>query len=243
MAFLNRVMSVKMMLRRVLYVSYLTPASTIRPHVPDILPLAIVGEDEVFVSIVCMTCEHVKLSSLPWPSFSYNQLNVRTYVKDPLTGNNAVYFFHSGVTSPLVSLLTGFSGMPWQHIELSILHSNDNNLALSHYSISAEWDGKIDIESGDFKSELDEMAPFISPERAIDYLTGPLIGFIGPEGKTSRFEIRHKPLQHLTGRVYDINFPLIVKSGLLEHERLTNPSNVLLVPEARFTVILPPRRI
>jgi hypothetical protein len=164
-------------------------------------------------------------------------------VKDPLTGNNAVYFFYSGVTSPLVSLLTGFSGIPWQHIELSIIHNNYNNLPLSHYSISAEWEGKIDIESGDFKSELDEMVPFISPERAIDYLTGPLIGFIGPEGKTSRFEIRHKPLQHLTGRVYDVNFPLIVRSGLLEHERLINPSNVLLVPEAQFTVILPPRRI
>ena len=87
------------------------------------------------------------------------------------------------------------------------------------------------------------MAPFSSPERAIDYLTGPLIGFIGPEGKTSRFAIRHKPLQHLAGRVYDINFPLIAKSGLLDSEKLTNPSNVLLVPEAQFTVILPPRRI
>jgi len=242
-ALINKIMSVKMILRRVLYISYLIPASMIRHYVPDKLPLAIVGEDEVFVSIVCMSCENIRLASLPWPTFNYNQLNVRTYVEDPLTRNHAVYFFHSGVTSPLISLLTGFFRIPWQHIELSIHHNYDNNLSLSHYSISAEWDGKINIESGDFRSELDEMAPFVNPERAIDYLTGPLIGFIGPEGKTSRFEIRHKPLQHLAGRVYEINFPLIIKSGLLDYERLTNPSNVLLVPEAHFTVILPPRKI
>jgi hypothetical protein len=243
MAFLNKMMSVRMILRQVLYVCYRVPASLIRPYVPNKLHLAIVGEDEVFVSIVSMTCERVRLASLPWPTFNYNQLNVRTYVNDPQTGNHAVYFFHSGVTSSLISILTGFFGIPWQNIELYTNHSYNDNLHLSHYSIFAEWEGKISIKSDDFREELDEIAPFGSPEQAIDYLIGPLIGFIGPTEGTSRFEIRHKPLQHLIGRVTEIYFPLIIDSGLLEQEKLARPSSVLLVPEAHFTVILPPRHI
>lgn len=51
---LNQLISVKMMLRHVLYISYLVPASRIRPLVPNVLPLATPFPDQVF----CINCRH-----------------------------------------------------------------------------------------------------------------------------------------------------------------------------------------
>ena len=70
---LTRAMSVHMTLRHVLYVSYLLPASQVRPVVPRVLPLAILEPDSVFVSVVCLACEGVRAAALPWPRFTYNQ--------------------------------------------------------------------------------------------------------------------------------------------------------------------------
>ena len=40
-----------------------------------------------------------------------------------------------------------------------------------------------------------------------------------------------------------ISFPLALSTGLLEKGETLQPHNVLLVPEAEFTVLLPARRV
>jgi hypothetical protein len=95
MANLPKVLSIKMDLHNLLYVSYLVPVDRIRLLVPSELKLASFNH-KVFVSIVAMQCRRVHLFDLKWPSLSYDQLNLRTYVIDPKTGKPAVYFFKSG---------------------------------------------------------------------------------------------------------------------------------------------------
>jgi len=243
MAALKRLMSIRMTLRHVLYISYLLPASRIRPMVPDALTLATLGSDRVFISIVSLKCENVRLANLPWPRFTYNQLNLRTYVRDPITGNSAVYFFRSGVTSTATSLLTSSIGLPWRHINLELQISRDSQTRYSRYLASGRWDGETVIEAEESQSPLTEIEPFDNLESAVEYLTGPRIGFIGPEGRARRFEIRHRQLEVRLGKLHEIRIPVANATGLLEEGEVEEPHNVLLVPEAEFTVYLPPRRI
>lgn len=82
--------SVTMKLCDILYLSYLVPASRIRPFVPEILPMAYI-DDRVFISIVIFHSSGVRLVNLPSLRFDYNQINLRTYVKDPQTKNHGFY--------------------------------------------------------------------------------------------------------------------------------------------------------
>jgi hypothetical protein len=66
---------VEMSLHHVLYVSYLVPESRVRGLVPESLTLAVVERDSVFVSVVILRSAGVRLSSLPFLKFNYNQVN------------------------------------------------------------------------------------------------------------------------------------------------------------------------
>ena len=121
MALSKKFMSVEMLLRDMLYVSYLVPGSRVRPMVPDSLPLATVDGTNVFVSLVIFRGKTAALSLLPSPRFPFDQVNVRTYVTDPVTGKPAVYFVNCGISNGLITFLYGlFSGMPVEHIPYSI---------------------------------------------------------------------------------------------------------------------------
>jgi len=211
--------------------------------VPDILILATVGSDKAFISIVSLKCENVRLASLPWPRFNYNQLNLRTYVRDPLTGNCAVYFFRSGVTSAATSIVTSLMGLPWRHIDFELQISRDSQTRYSRYLASGHWDGETVIEAEESPSRLTEIEPFDNLESAVEYLTEPRIGFIGPEGRTRRFAIGHRQLEVRLGKLNEMRIPLAHATGLLEEGEVEEPHSVLLVPWAEFTVYLPPRRI
>ena len=239
---LSRLMSVKMTLRHVLYVSYLVPMSRVRPSVPNILALAAPDSDLVFISIVSLTCENVRAAILPWPSFNYHQLNLRTYVVDPLTGASAVYFLRSGVTSATTSALTRAIGLPWERMVLQTEVSGNGERGSLEYVARGRWGGEIFIRAQQSQSTLTEIPPFRDLESAIDHLTGPLVGFIGPQGHTKRFEIRHRALEVRLGKLCEIRFPLLAGT-LLEEGQMQEPHNVLMVPQAEFEVRLPPRSV
>lgn len=116
----NRILGVRMTLNNVLYISYAALAKKLRKLVPEPLELATKGNGMAFVSVVILRSTRVRLRLLPFLRFSYNQLNIRTYVIDPLSGQNTVYFLHSGVTSAFISRVTRISGIPWQFIDLNI---------------------------------------------------------------------------------------------------------------------------
>jgi uncharacterized protein YqjF (DUF2071 family) len=107
-------LSVTMKLCDILYLSYLVPASRIRPFVPEILPMAYI-DDRVFISIVIFHSSGVRLVNLPFLRFDYNQINLRTYIKDPQTKNHGVYFFCSGITSATIFFLSRFLNLPWEN--------------------------------------------------------------------------------------------------------------------------------
>ena len=226
-----------------LYVSYLAPPPQVRPHVPDILPLSIVAGDKVFVSIVSMKCNDVRMTAFPWPAFNYSQLNIRTYVKDPKTGKPAVYFLRSGVSSTMVSALTRLFGMSWQKVVFNLQPGQSRDGRYGDYSAYGKWDGDINIRATESGLTEKAVEPFDSSQSLIDHLTGPLIGFGGPKGSTKRFAIRHRPLEVRAGGLQSIQFGLLRSMNLMSESAMEKPHNVLLVPQAEFTVCLPPRLV
>jgi hypothetical protein len=211
--------------------------------VPDVIPLDVYDSDKVFISVVSMECRNVRLANLPWPRFNYYQLNLRTYITDPLTGGRAVYFIQSGVTSAMTSYLTRLIGIPWQRIPFELNIDRENEGYQRFYSGAGNWNGEIVIKASDFISPQDSTGSSKITESIADYITGPLIGLIGPKGRTIRFGIRHKALDVWSGKLDEISYPFLLTAGILDEEEILQPHNVFAVPEAEFTIMLPPKRI
>ena len=217
-------LSVKMDLANVIYISYRVPVSRIRPLIPDVLPVASDHDDKAFISFVAMSCRHVRLTTFPMLRFTYDQLNIRTYVTDPESGDPAVYFFRSGVSQPIIPLMTRLAGIPWEKISFKMVTESP-----SEFRGSGEWSGKLGFEIVSPEGELPD-------NTIIEQLTGPMMGFMGYEGKLRSFKIGHRALQVLPATLRKIDFPLPVKQELMTGNELGRPDSVMMVPEAEFTV-------
>lgn len=66
--------------------SYLLLAERLRPLLPTNLEPACVEDDTVFVSLVAFRGTTTALCEPPSPCFHFDQVNIRTYVRDPVTG-------------------------------------------------------------------------------------------------------------------------------------------------------------
>ncbi|MFC1893888.1 DUF2071 domain-containing protein [Chloroflexota bacterium] len=234
---------VEMSLRHVLYVSYLVPESRVRRLVPEALPLAVVDRDNVFVSIVILQSAGVRLSLLPFPKFTYNQVNIRTYVVDPHSGQQAVFFLRSGVTSSVISLLTRSIGIPWQHISVELETSTDKKGNYQSYSAGGIWSQPFSIIAKAAPEAPLKIAPFEDADKAISYLIRPLMGFFGQKGKARGFRIWHPEVKPHGALLKQIHFPLLNSLNLLNETAMSKPDSILLVPNAYFYIYMPPERV
>lgn len=228
-----------MNLRDVLYISYAVDAERLSKLLPEPLQLAMVGEDTAFISIVVLRSTQVRLKPLQLPRFNYNQLNIRTYVIDPVSGEHAVYFIKSGVTSRFISLATRTSGIPWQLIDLetkiNMVESKNS------YTASGNWEGEFSIKVKDFIAEPRRTPFFTNDEAAVDFLVRPLIGFVGDNRKLGRFTIDHPEVKPGHRTLTELDFPLFTNLGVVDG--LSNLHSVLFLPTADFSIYLPPKRI
>jgi hypothetical protein len=229
---------VEMTLRNVLYISYAVPAEKLRALVPDFMGLATLDKDIAFFSIVVFQSTKVQISSLPFAHFNYNQLNLRTYIIDPDTGNHGVYFLKSGVTSRFISLGTRTLGIPWQHIDLEIkLTPNDKSLCYS-YNVVGKWQEDFHISAVKTPQPLNKLTLFADMESAVEYIIRPLIGFFEESGNIGRFTIWHQDIMPQIWQLQQVNFPLVNELGILEE--FDNPHSVFFLPKADFYIYMPP---
>jgi hypothetical protein len=239
---IQHLMRIDMILNHVLYLTYEIPADTLRPFVPMPLALATVGERRAFISIVLLQCCNVHASWLPFPRFNYAQMNLRTYVKDPATDEQAVYFLRSAVTSPLVSAMTRAIGIPWEQIVLDLKvtpEKEENNL---NYAVTGNWQGDIRIHAGELQSLPVATPPFSATEDAIRFLLLPMTGFFGKD-RVKGFHIAHSALHPRTLQLREIQVPFLSYMPPLRATDLQCPHSVFYVPEASFRIYLPARKV
>jgi hypothetical protein len=230
---------VRMTLRDVFYVSYVLPAKILQPLVPEALRLAVRGDGAAFVSLVALRSTQVRLTSFPFIRFNYNQLNIRTYVIDPVSGQPAVYFIRSGVTSHLISLAAGTLGIPWEFIKFAINFAGSKEIRSS--KISGDFEGRFALKL--HSAENSSQAPFFFQDRkeAVDFLIRPLIGFSGNSRRLARFTIQHPEVQPESWALEELDCPILNK--LVPVESTGNPHSVFYLPVADFSIYMPPERI
>ncbi len=232
--------SVKLDIVDVAYVTYLVPEERLRPAVPENITFAMTHEGRAFVSLVMFHNRNVRASFFPFIRFNYDQLNVRTYIIDPVTGKTAVFFLHSGITSGIMSSATKLLGIPWPVISFGINGGQENSQG--GYSADGEWEGGIAIKLQEVP-EPDSYAPFRNMKEAIEFLVTPTAGFYKAPGGVTRFEVQHTFVVPSAGRAASVHFPLLEKLGYLGSEELQHPHNVLITRHGFFRVFLPPELI
>ncbi len=183
------------------------------------------------------------LQRLPYVSFNYNQINVRTYVKDPKTGNQAVYFLISGITSRFVSLLTRLAGLNWHYIEYDFEVRSSQETGYNIYKGRGEWGGKLFLEVAEIPQHPGEMPPFKSIEAVSKYVTQAVIGFYGTPDVTKRYQIWHPRLEPKLAQLRALHFSLLHAMELVTEEEIDKPHNVLIVEESSFRIFLPAEKV
>jgi uncharacterized protein YqjF (DUF2071 family) len=231
----DRFLRVEMTLRDVLYVSYAVQSGRLRHIVPRALRLATAGNDMAFISVVVLKSTRVRMNLMPFPRFNYNQLNVRTYVIDPVSGRQAVYFIKSGVTSRFISLVTRTTGIPWQFINLEIKADSDS------YTASGHWEADYSIQARSLSDQSSKPAFFEDKKSAADFLVRPLIGFVGDKKRLGRFTIRHPEVETDSWQLAGMDFPLFNSLGVVYEG--DSPHSVFYLPQADFSIYLPPTKI
>lgn len=235
----TRLLCVRMTLSNVIYISYAVPTRILQSSVPSVLSLNTVSDDIAFMSLVVLRSTQVRLSFFPMLKFGYNQCNIRTYVIDPITGQPAVYFISSGVTSRVISLATGTIGIPWEFIELTTDLGVSKGIRSS--SISGAWEGQFFIEVQADTDISDVPLFFQDRMAAVNFLIRPLIGFAGDEQRLMRFTIQHPEVQPESWSLMELDCPLFKR--LVPIDDFKNPHSVFYLPTADFSISLPPTRI
>lgn len=232
----ERLTIVSTLLKDLLYVSYLVPSERVRHLVPSVLQLQTM-EDMVFVSVVMMRNTDVGPVWLPWPRQQYNQLNIRTYVDDPVTGGRAVFFFRSGITSLTALAVPRLLGLPWEKITLHIESVSTGN-GLCTLKAGGHFHGTVTMEA-----QANRRCS-ASPPDAAERITAPQIGFVlaTDRQRLLRFRVKHPFVEPVLCDMTAFLFPLLEQTGMVKKEEMGQPHSVLLVPSTQFLVYLPPRR-
>jgi len=123
-------------IRDVIYVNYLVPTERLRPYVPEGLEIQQVGPGYAMFSILTYQHGHFgpgMLGPLRALFPSPVQSNWRTYVRDPRTGKEGIYFTTNAVTTSLHALGARLmaDGAPMHRAaSASLVHGPDGHVAL-----------------------------------------------------------------------------------------------------------------
>jgi hypothetical protein len=236
--------TVEMYLRDMLYVSYLLPTATVRPHVPASLSLAEAEKDRVFITVVMFRGTTRKGLGIPSPPIPFDQVNIRTYVIDPVTGKPAVHFIHCGVAQGLIAYLYRLlSGMPVEYAPFRITVTGSRGDLEASYRVAGKWRGNLLFSARRAGERLDDLPPFGTRKEAMDHLIDPLTGFYTVSGGLRRLEIYHDPLDPVPCILEEAFFPYLSALGLVGGDAIGTPHNVLFVKETPFLIYLPAQKM
>ena len=235
--------TVQMNIYDILYISYIIPEERLRPAVPDNISLVAPSQGKAIVSLVIFQSRNVRASFFPLFRFSYYQANIRSYIIDPLSKKNAVYFLRSGITSPFISAVTNLLQIPWQSISIRLDTEYNKEESFSRFAVEGHWEDEFNIVLKEKQSPMMNPEPFNTSEEAIRFLTGPSVGFYNTSGGLIRFEVKHSEIKPSIGAISAMRFPILLHSGLVTDEELLSPQSVLVAPDGHFRIYMPPTRL
>lgn len=170
-------------------------------RVPEGLELDTI-DGQPYVSLVAFDFLDTKVKGVKWPGFvNFPEINLRTYLRDPVSGRRGVRFIREFVPSAAIARIARtLYNEPYRDTRMqSNVHDNGEMVMVQH---DWEWNGRphrVRVTS--------ENKPFVPPEgTASHYFKEHQWGFgRSKKGETMIYEVRHPVWEVLPVRNFEVD--------------------------------------
>ncbi len=235
--------SLEMILYDMLFISYLVPEERLQPLLPPGITPAWVMERQAIIGVWLFHVLEAKAARVPSPRLAYNQANVYTFVRDPITQEKAMFLLRASVTAGAVARVARWLKIPVDVIRLEITPERDKRLRYRRYQAQGEWTGTLQVEVDEVAPRLNDLPPFANAQAAAVYLTDMLIGLYAPGTDIRRMEAWHPRLQPRVAQARMVQLPILTHLGVITEDEMARPHCVLLAPRGHYLLHLPPHRV
>ena len=159
--------------------------ATLRPHLPPSLR-PVVRNGHAFVSAALFRNRALRPAVLGIPRMTSFQMNVRSYVFDPVSGEPDSVFFHGLYLSRrwLVALSSRLLGVRFQHLSLTVAARHEGERVARYEARAA--DGRVNV----LAQEADQAVG----QEMLGFLTNPHTGYVlGRDDVLRCWSIWHRP--------------------------------------------------
>jgi uncharacterized protein YqjF (DUF2071 family) len=166
-------------------VTWPIPEATLRAHLPPNLR-SVVRDGHAFMSAVMFRNRNLRPAILGVPRMTSFQMNVRSYIVDPVSGEPDSVFFHGLYLSGrwLAVLSSRLFGVPFQHLPLTVAVRHDGNRVAAYEAQSS--DDRVSILAHEADQSVDR--------EMLGLLTNPHTGYVlDRHGMLQCWSIWHRP--------------------------------------------------
>jgi len=219
-----------------LLINYALPPERLQPHVPDSLPLrcfpAPGGEGEVaFLSVVWLRQRGLRAAALPWPRWTFEELNIRAYVD--CGGEPGVFFLAVEADTPLTTWSRPLR-LGWRRAEIEISDSGDQ-----YSAVAASAEGRSSCLARLGAPLTEGTSHFPDAEAMQRFFTHPLRAAVRAGRSLRRIEVEHPPFAPRLAELGDAYCAPLERWDLLSREEQLQPHSALYQPASEFQIRLP----
>ena len=244
----RRGLAVATTLRPFILVTYTADPARLAARLPPRLrPLTVAPDPDVgpraLVSVVAFVNTRLRAAALPWPAFSFPQINFRSYVVDAATGHHGVWFLHTMLGSAVYLVPRIFWHMPWTRARIGLEHQREGETVRWHVTAAGPA-GPVRLElaqDGQHRRESPALPGFPDLETGLVSLTHAFRGFYRRrDGRLAVNCVWHGPIPVRPARLLQAELPWLARQGLVSPAVQSRPYSVLVADAIDFTSYLPP---
>ena len=228
-------------------VTYAVPPERVRPYIPAGLTLDTrlntQGDERAFVSAVIFKNDRIRLFPTSWPTFTFNQVNYRTYVHH--RERPGVWFFRLAQNSKLAGFNRRVFGAPIVYAPIKQRCSLDPQTGTYRtyraQSVAPDHTLRLDVAPAPTFTAFDGL--FSSTEEMEAFLTSRPDGYFSNRRKpgVTILTVWHKVLRPHYGLARTAEFSLLDKLGLVPNDEQSAPYCVMLTLRTVLLGQLPKR--
>lgn len=242
-------MDVRATLLHFALINYALPKARLLPHIPEdrfeIAEFSIAGRAMAMLSVVPFLAAAFRFVRLaPFLKFRFGQTNHRVYVTDRRTGEPAVWFLGTTLSSWFVGIPRLLWKLPWQDARYRfdcVYDATRSSYSKFEVEIESEWcAGTVALEDTGKPASLQEGFASLDEQELV--LTHPVAGYYRRrDGRLGSYSVRHDEIPLTSAVPRRLRFSLYERLGLLSQAEMERPHSVFLCPSIEFDIHLPPR--
>lgn len=228
-------------------ITYQLPISRLKGIVPSPFKIWTFVEDGIEYGLISAVTFKIKNFSFykisKNPKFNFFQTDFRTYIFDERSQNHAIWFLGTTLGSYAYIIPRRIWKMPCQFGTFDFQHQIKDCQYLKYHMTfqSKQGEGHVEIKSSNHEMKI--LKGFTSIDQQTYILTHPITGYYSMSEKTiGSYEIWHPKMQITEGISFNLYFEFFEKLKLLSKTEMNHPHSILMSPEIKFRVLLPPNK-